>query len=77
MAVTVPLNPSAANAPAFELVIDSEDASSVRSVITPPLAVDGVDVPVIASIFDSSVWTLSVTLIWLLPDAPDATKVMV
>ena len=45
-------------------------------VITPPWTVDGVDVPVIASIFDSSVCTLSVTLIWL-PVAPDATKVIV
>src|SRR5689334_21608938 len=35
--------------------------------------VDGVDVPVIASIFDNNVWTLSVTLSWL-PVAPDATK---
>src|SRR5262249_55268011 len=76
-AVTVPLKPSAAKAAAFELDIDSEAASSLRSVITPPETVEGFVVPVIASIFDSSVWTLSVTLIWLLPVAPDATKVMV
>src|SRR4029077_12409942 len=37
--------------------------------------VDGVDVPVIASIFDNNVWTLSVTLSWL-PVAPEATKVI-
>ena len=76
VAVTVPLKPSAANAVALLLEIDSDDASSVRSVTTPPLTVEGFEVPVIASIFVSSVWTLSVTLIWLFPDAPDATKVM-
>src|ERR1700730_5187210 len=37
--------------------------------------VDGVDVPVSASIFDNNVWTLSGTLSWL-PVAPDATKVI-
>ena len=54
-AVTVPLKPSAAKAAAFELDIDSEAASSVRSVITPPETVEGFVVPVIASIFDSNV----------------------
>src|SRR5258708_34427041 len=40
---------------------------SVCSVITPPEMVEGVEVPVIASILESSVWMLSVTLTWLLP----------
>src|SRR6266702_1164575 len=75
-AVTVPLKPSAANAAAFELVIDNAAALSVRSVITPPLTVDGFELPVIWSIFDSRAWTLSVTLSWL-PVAPDATKLIV
>ncbi len=72
----MPLKPSAANAVAFELVIDSAAALSVRSVMTPPLTVDGFELPVIWSIFDSRAWTLSVTLSWL-PVAPDATKLIV
>ena len=64
-----------ASAAGFELVTVRLAALSVCSVITPPLTVDGVEVPVIESIFDSSVWTLSVTLSWL-PVAPEATKVM-
>ena len=48
---------------------------SVCSVITPPLTVEGVEVPVIESIFANSVWTLSVMLSWL-PVAPAATKVI-
>ena len=50
-------------------------ALSVCSVITPPLTVEGVEVPVIESIFVSSVCTLSVTLSWL-PVAPEATKLI-
>src|SRR5947208_8920846 len=38
--------------------------------------VEGVEVPVITSIFESSVWTLSVIFTWLLPLAPDATKLI-
>ena len=76
-AVTVPENPSAAKAPAFELLTEKLAASSVRRVMTPPLTVEGLEVPLSASIFDSSVCTLSVTLIWLLPFAPEATKVSV
>jgi len=41
----------------------------------PPLMVDGVEVPVIESIFANSVWTLSVTLSWL-PVAPRRQKVI-
>ena len=74
-AVTVAPKPSAPSAAVFELVTFRLAALSVCSVITPPLMVDGVEVPVIESIFDSSVWTLSVTLSWL-PVAPEATKVM-
>ena len=48
---------------------------SLCRVMTPSLTVDGVEVPVIESIFESSVWTLSVTLTWL-PVAPEATKVI-
>src|SRR6185312_15948745 len=59
-AVTGPAKPSAPNAAAFELVTERVAASSVCSVMTPPLTVEGVDVPVMASIFDSRVWTLSV-----------------
>ena len=40
---------------------DNVPASSF-SVTTPPLTVDGVEVPVIASILDNNVWTLSVML---------------
>src|SRR6185312_1106948 len=75
-ALTVPVKPSAVKAVAFELVTESVEASSVCSVMTPPWIVDGVDVPVIWSIFDSSACTLSVTLSWL-PVAPEATKVSV
>ena len=75
-AVTVGPKPSAANAAVFELVTFRLAALSVCSVITPPLTVEGVEVPVIESILDNSVWTLSVTLSWL-PVAPEATKVMV
>ena len=75
VAVTVEPKPSEANAAEFELVTDRFAPLSLFSVITPPLMVDGVVVPVIESIFVSSVWTLSVTLSWL-PVAPDATKVI-
>jgi len=51
------------------------DPLLLRSVIAPPLMVDGIKVPVIESIFESSVCMLSVTLTWL-PVAPEATKVM-
>src|SRR3954447_2471523 len=62
-AVTVPENPSADKAPAFELDTEKLAASSVRKVITPPLTVDGFEVPLSTSIFDSSVCTLSPMLI--------------
>ena len=62
---------------AFELVTERVAALSVCSVITPPETVEGVEVPVSASILESSVWTLSVTLIWCAPEAPEATKVRV
>src|SRR5450631_2315384 len=74
VAVTAGPKPSAASAAGFELVTDRLAASSVCSATTPPLTVDGFEVPVIESIFDNSVCTLSVTLIWL-PTAPEATKV--
>src|SRR3954462_1910244 len=54
-AVAVVLKPSAANAAVFELETERLAASSVCSEITPPLTVDGVEVPVIESIFFSSV----------------------
>jgi len=57
-------------------VTDSDEALSVCSVITPPWTVEGVVVPVIASILDSSVCTLSVTLSSL-PVAPEATNLSV
>ena len=47
IAVTVDGKPSAASAVAFELVTDKLAALSVCSVTTPPLTVDGVEVPVI------------------------------
>src|SRR5580693_4624946 len=75
IAVTVAGKPSAASAAGFELVTDRLAALSVCSVITPPLTVEGVEVPVIESILLSSVWTLSVTLSWL-PVAPEATNVI-
>ena len=68
--------PSAANAAVFELVIDKSVPLPPCSVITPLLTVEGLMVPVIESIFASSVWMLSVTLSWL-PVAPEATKVIV
>src|SRR5258708_3095075 len=74
-AVAVAGRPSAANAGPFELVTDRLAALSVCSVITPPETVDGVEVPVIESIFERSVCTLSVTLSWL-PVAPKGTKVI-
>jgi hypothetical protein len=74
-AVTVAPKPSAPSAAVFELVTFRLAALSVCSVITPPLMVEGVEVPVIESILDNSVWTLSVTLSWL-PVAPEATNVI-
>ena len=47
IAVTVAPKPSAPNAAAFELVTLRLAALSVCSVITPPLTVEGVEVPVI------------------------------
>src|SRR6202166_4021162 len=67
--------PSAANAAEFELVTVRLAPLLLFSVIAPPLIVDAAVVPVIESIFESSVWTLSVRLSWL-PVAPEATKVM-
>src|SRR5450432_173393 len=66
--------PSAANAAESELVTLRLVPLLVCSAITPSLTVDGVVVPESASIFVSSVWTLSVVLTWLLPTAPEATK---
>jgi len=43
----------------------------------PPLIPDGIAVSVSASILPSKVAMLSPMLIWLLPEAPDAMKVMV
>src|SRR5581483_7681720 len=50
---------------AGDVEIESAAASLVLMVITPPWTVDGVEVPVIESIFDSNVCTLAVMLIWL------------
>src|ERR1700688_2001240 len=69
------LKPSAVNAAEFVVVTFRLDPALLRNVIAPPLTVDGIVVPVIESIFESSVWTLSVRLSWL-PVAPEATKVM-
>ena len=75
VAVEGVLRPSAVNAAEFVVVTVRLDPALLRSVITPPLTVDGIVVPVIESIFASIVWTLSVRLSWL-PVAPEATKVM-
>src|ERR1700681_2918260 len=76
VAVAVAPKPSAPHAAGVELVTVKPAALSVCSAITPPLIVDGVEVPLIASIFVNSVWMLSVTLTWLPPTAPEATNVM-
>ena len=55
VAVTVAPKPSDANAAVFELVTVRLAPSPPCSVIAPPLMVDGVVVPVIESIFASSV----------------------
>src|SRR6476646_3507551 len=47
--------PSDASCDGLELVTDRFEASSVCNVITPPLTVEGVDVPVTWSILDNSV----------------------
>src|ERR1700739_1854565 len=60
--VTGALKPSAARAPEGELETETPPLASSFNVTTPPLIVDGVPVPLIASIFDNTVWTLSVTL---------------
>ncbi len=77
VAVTLPLapRPSAANAVVLVLVTVRFDPALLRSAIAPPLTVDGIEVPLIESIFESSVCTLSVMLSWL-PVAPEATKVI-
>ena len=75
VAVPVAPKPSAANAAVFELVTVRSSPSPPCSVIAPPLMVEGFVVPLIESIFASSVWTLSVTLSWL-PVAPEATNVI-
>src|SRR5215212_2555165 len=74
-AVTVGPNPSARKAAELELVTVMLAALSVWSLVTPPLMVEGIEVPVIESILVSSACTLSVTLSWL-PAAPDATNVI-
>src|SRR5450755_2902213 len=73
--VAVAGKPSAANAAVLLLVTVRLAPVLLRSAIAPPLMVDGIEVPVIESIFASIVWTLSVTLSWL-PVAPEATKAM-
>ena len=50
-----PGKPSAAKAAGFVLVTDSVDALLPFSVTAPPVTVDGVDVPVSASILESNV----------------------
>src|ERR1700741_3597927 len=47
--------PSALNAAAFEVVTDRLLTLSVCRLITPPLTVEGAEVPVIESILDNSV----------------------
>src|SRR5215213_851366 len=74
-AVTLGPNPSARKAGAFELVAVRLAALSVLSLITPPLTVEGMEVPVIESILASSACTVSVTFSWF-PAAPEATKVI-
>src|SRR5437868_1271860 len=74
-AVTLAPKPRARKAAAFELLTARLAALSVCRVITPPLILEGIDVPVIESILLSSAWTLSVMLSWL-PAAPEATKVI-
>src|SRR6185312_14689976 len=49
------VKPRAPSAAVFELVIESVEALGVLIVIEPPCTVDGVDVPVMASIFDNKV----------------------
>src|SRR6185312_5758035 len=71
-AFAVALKPNAAKAAAFELETVRLSPSPPCSAITPPVTVDGVLVPVIESIFESNVCTLSVMLTWLAV-APDAT----
>ena len=61
-AVAVALKPSAAKAAVFELETDRLSPSPPCSAITPPVMVEGVEVPVIELIFASSVCTLSVML---------------
>src|SRR3984893_9328946 len=68
--------PSAANAAESELATVRLAPWVGCNAIPPSLTVDGVVVPESASIFVSSVWTLSEVLTWLLPTAPEATKVM-
>ena len=77
VAVTVPVKPSAAKAAVLLLETDRSKAVPECSVIEPALIVDGVPVAWSASILPSKVPMLSPTLIWLLPTAPDAMKVMV
>ena len=77
VAVTVPVKPSAAKAAVLLLVTERLETVPECSVIEPPLIVDGIAVPVSASILPSKVPMLSPMLSWLLPAAPDAMKVMV
>src|SRR5947207_4867204 len=74
-AVTLGPKPRARKAAAFELVAVRLTALSVWSLITPPLIVEGIEVPVIESILLKSACTLSLTLSWL-PAAPEATKLI-
>jgi len=62
VAIAVAPNPSAANAVPFELVTVKLAALSACSAMTPPLTLEGVELPVIESILLSRVCTLSVTL---------------
>src|SRR5436309_14764902 len=75
-AVTLAPKPRARKAAAFELVAVRLAALSVWTLITPPLIVEGIEVPVMESILLKSACTLSLMLSWL-PAAPEATKVMV
>src|ERR1700730_1776385 len=79
-----PANPSAASAlaalpagpvPSAAAIVRFE-VVPVCSVTAPPATLDGVEVPVKLSIFESKVATLSLTLIWLGPEATPATNVI-
>ncbi len=74
--VTPPARPNAVKAAELELEIDRSAVVPVCST-TLPLATAEVVPPLRPSILLSKVPTLSVTLIWFAPVAPEATKVRV